>query len=125
MSRLIDADALCRTISLHIMAYKTLLNNKITIPNQIDKEKVNSVIDGFRECIDIVYYEPRVIAEHIRHGHWTPYEYGDCHWHKCSVCGVADKYIETVHRDGYPDKDLECIRHYCPNCGAKMDEVKE
>lgn len=58
-----------------------------------------------------------------RHGHWIPYEYGDYHWHKCSICGVADKYIETVHRDGYIDKDMESIRHYCPNCGAKMEEI--
>lgn len=64
-------------------------------------------------------------AEPIRHGHWLSYEYGDYHWHKCSVCGVADKYIETVHRDGYPDKDVECIRHYCPNCGAKMEEDRK
>lgn len=63
--RLIDADALCRKISLHIMAYKELLTNKITIPSQIDKEKINSIIDGFRECIDIVYYEPTVNAEPV------------------------------------------------------------
>ena len=68
---------------------------------------------------------PTVEAEPIRHGHWIPYEYGDYHWHKCSVCGVADKYIETVHRDGYPDKDVECIRHYCPNCGASMEGIEE
>jgi hypothetical protein len=62
------------------MAYKTLLNNKITIPNQIDKEKVNSVIDGFRECIDIVNYEPRVIAEPIRHGHWEKLKDDNDRW---------------------------------------------
>ena len=110
--RLIDADALCRTISLHIMAYKTLLNNKITIPNQIDKEKVNSVIDGFRECIDIVYHEPRVIAEPIRHGHWEFYAKSikDVPTESCSECG------------GWSYGDNEA---YCPCCGAKMEEIKD
>lgn len=72
---------------------------------------------GIKLVEEIVSNAPTVDAE--RHGHWIPYEYGDYHWHKCSVCGVADKYIETVHRDGYIDKDMESIRHYCPSCGAK------
>ena len=102
--RLIDADALCRTISLNIMAYKKLLTNKITIRSQIDKDKINSIIDGFRECIDIVYNEPRVIAEPIRHGHWVM----DKGYNECSICGCN-----------------EVVTPYCPQCGAKMDEVEE
>ena len=54
--------------------------------------------------------EPREI------GHWLPYEFGDYHWHKCSVCGKADKYIETIGNGG----DLQAIRHFCPMCGARM-----
>ena len=54
--------------------------------------------------------EPREI------GHWLPYEFGDYHWHKCSVCGKADKYIETIGNG-----DLQAIRHFCPYCGAKME----
>lgn len=53
-----------------------------------------------------------------RHGRWIPYEYGDYHWHKCSKCGIADKYIET---DLSRMIDLESVRNYCPNCGARMD----
>lgn len=53
--------------------------------------------------------EPREI------GHWLPYEFGDYHWHKCSVCGKADKYIETIGNG-----DLQAIRHFCPICGARM-----
>lgn len=55
-------------------------------------------------------------------GKWLPYEFGDYHWHKCSVCGKADKYIETVKRHNYMPSDMESIRNYCPNCGAKMVE---
>ena len=109
--RTLDADKVL-VFKLYDDLTEEFYEKEFTIQNFID----TYAVDGCPKPVD---------AEPIRHGHWTPYEYGDCHWHKCSVCGVADKYIETVHRDGYPDKDLECIRHYCPNCGAKMDEVEE
>ena len=54
-------------------------------------------------------------------GKWLPYEFGDYHWHKCSVCGKADKYIETIKRDNYPPYDMEARRNYCPACSAKME----
>lgn len=63
---------------------------------------------------------PTIEAEPIKIGHWLPYEFGDYHWHKCSVCGKADKYIETI-RNGV---DLQAIRHFCPICGARM-EIEE
>lgn len=53
-------------------------------------------------------------------GTWLPYEFGDYHWHKCSACGIADKFIETVKREGSPDVDVESVRNFCPHCGAKM-----
>lgn len=46
-----------------------------------------------------------------KRGKWMPYEFGDYRWHKCSVCGKADKYIDTIG---------ESVRNYCPNCGARM-----
>lgn len=58
-------------------------------------------------------------------GKWLPYEFGDYHWHKCSVCGKADKYIETVKRDNYAPFDSIARRRYCPACGAKMEEEDE
>lgn len=100
------------------MAYKELLTkNNITIPNQIDKEKVNSIIDGFRECIDIVNYEPRVIAEPIRHGQWEKSKGDNDRW-RCSHCGYT--YI------GFNGADTTFAEmcNYCPNCGAKMNGVK-
>lgn len=59
---------------------------------------------------------PTIDAEPREIGHWLPYEFGDYHWHKCSVCGKADKYIETIGNG-----DLQAIRHFCPICGARMD----
>ena len=31
-------------------------------------------------------------------GEWVLFEYGDEKWHKCTACGVADRYIEYVER---------------------------
>ena len=55
-------------------------------------------------------------------GHWQPYKYGDDTWHQCSACGVADRYIDIVRRDGYPDYRMVSKRNFCPNCGADMRE---
>lgn len=75
-------------------------------------------------CQRIVYMDdideaPTIDAEPREIGHWLPYEFGDYHWHKCSVCGKADKYIETIGNG-----DLQAIRHFCPICGARM-EIEE
>jgi len=53
-------------------------------------------------------------------GEWVPFEYGDERWHKCTACGVADKYIEYVERPNGTTGKLVAIRNYCPNCGARM-----
>lgn len=66
-----------------------------------------------KECL------PSADVEPVKHGRWIPCKYGDYHWHRCSACGVADKYIETISSRGI---DLESVRNYCPNCGARMDE---
>jgi hypothetical protein len=51
----------------------------------------------------------------VRHGEWimTDSRFAEM---SCSICGF--KY--------YGEYDKECMSHYCPNCGAKMDgERKE
>jgi len=53
-------------------------------------------------------------------GEWVPFEYGDERWHKCTACGVADRYIEYVERPNGTTGKLVAIRNYCPNCGARM-----
>ena len=49
-----------------------------------------------------------------KHGRWLPYEFGTKRWHKCSVCGKADEYIN--------ERGIEAVRKFCPNCGAEMRE---
>ena len=53
-------------------------------------------------------------------GEWIPFEYGDERWHKCTACGVADRYIEYVERPNGTTGKLVAIRNFCPNCGARM-----
>lgn len=60
---------------------------------------------------------PTVDAEPVRHGHWI--EGNNFHWYSnsCSCCG----YTRTtdIKSNGWNQWK------YCPNCGAKMDEVEE
>ena len=55
---------------------------------------------------------PTVDAEPVRHGHWVRYR---C-FIKCSSCG---KLFRETNGARSPTTFL-----YCPECGAKMDEVK-
>ena len=52
---------------------------------------------------------PTVDAEPVRHGHWIEAKYP---LFTCSECGATYQDIGY----GY---------NYCPNCGAKMDEVTD
>jgi len=65
---------------------------------------------------------PTIDAEPVRHGHWErkhqKKEFPGMHilingtYPTCSVCGFAEMGISQE-------------TDYCPNCGAKMDEVSE
>lgn len=76
--------------------------------------------DAYEGFIEDIEEAPTVDAVEVVHGRWIisgeEYRNQDV---TCSACG--DKR-ETY---GWPRKQLEkdCQRkHYCPNCGAKMDE---
>lgn len=56
---------------------------------------------------------PTIDAEPVRHGRWIKRYDGIF---DCSSCGVR------MDLAGTPE---EYLMHYCPNCGAKMDEVSE
>ena len=58
---------------------------------------------------------PRADAEYIRHGRWEPYESnsGYAYNWRCSVC----------KRYHFHNGEMLEKYKYCPNCGAKMDEV--
>lgn len=87
----------------------------------IDADKLFGVIaeQEMWNVPDFVYESiqnaPTVDAEPVRHGHWLFYEEPDGYYHtECSECGQ------------WCDEDvfLKGKWHYCPCCGAKMDEVE-
>lgn len=57
-------------------------------------------------------------SEPIKHGRWIKGvdEYDGIEMCKCSECGYLNLECEVFQLDGF---------RYCPNCGAKMDEVEE
>ena len=51
----------------------------------------------------------------VKRGKWELHEYPDGYYHtECSECGKV--YDEKVY--------FWTTAHYCPNCGAKMEEVR-
>lgn len=70
-------------------------------------------IDEAKKTFDtIIDIQPTVDAEPVKHGHWEHLYGGQ---YKCSNCGAwwGSEYADEITNDFY----------YCPNCGAKMDEV--
>jgi hypothetical protein len=55
---------------------------------------------------DVLEQQPTIDAEPVRHGKWIEYPIADG-MNQCSECGVL-RFGES---------------NYCPNCGARMDEV--
>ena len=96
MMRLIDAD--------------NLFNNQILVVSNSDS------LEAIKKIMDIIKEAPTIDAEPVRHGKWDDTRVA--FFRKCSECGATVK-------NNLPDVFLDCdIRdlHYCPNCGAKMDE---
>ena len=63
---------------------------------------------------------PTADVAEVRHGKWIetqePLGWRDVDCAECSVC--HESWI--IDEDSSID-DYECMWHYCPNCGAKMD----
>lgn len=104
--RLIDADKVVSEIQ------KMRFANPIRHTGHIYNE-------GLYDAINAIDNAETVDAEPVRHGRWVPTEfdgYADGYpvwdtW-ECSEC-----------RDEQYGNDIADLLHYCPNCGAKMDEA--
>lgn len=109
--RLIDADALKEKLQADHDFYINAWGGFKNLPAN-DKARV----DELTAAIAAVINAPTIDAVPVVHGQWVkahgmmPPEYH--HRKQCSLCG------------GWALQDYfgrECISHYCPNCGAKMD----
>ena len=100
MSRLIDAEKV-KEILKHLL-YETAMNNSGGASLMCEDIAENRL----ETWLGLV---PTVDAEPVKRGRWefAFMLYGSVKISKCSVCEHLD--------------DLES--NYCPNCGAKMDEV--
>ena len=70
------------------------------------KEYEHGIYDT-TDLAEMLYYMPAADVAEVRHGRWE----NDGHTLACSNC-------HTINIRGI-------AWHYCPNCGAKMDEVEE
>ena len=68
-------------------------------------------------CMDFI---ARADVQEIKHGEWIetqePLGWCDVDCAECSVCHESWIMDEDSSIDDY-----ECMWHYCPHCGAKMD----
>lgn len=101
-----------------------VLIDKDSLIEHMRKAYKGNIKNGFKwdliSAVAVIGAEEEITpdAEPIRHGHWIPVNpdvYG-AEYFECSVCGIYS-------RDGLFRKELDY--EYCPNCGAKMDEVEE
>ena len=94
-------------LKLYIMRH--LLIDEDSTPEEIERQMLRA--------IDV---QPAIDADVVRHGHWIMNEYDELY---CSVCG----YIASLDSGEYfyRGKIRFDDSFYCPNCGAKMDEVSE
>ena len=69
-------------------------------------------VEGFCRVERWIDIAPTIEAEPIKHGRWKAILSGDY-----AICTNCEHYW-------IPNGD-QYDYHYCPNCGAKMDEVEE
>lgn len=93
------------------------------MPRLIDADKLtNEIVHkyGLRygDAILEIDNAPTVDAEPVRHGRWIKQ---DGHYY-CSSCNAQNFYAYLYNSD---TGEYEQQDNYCPNCGAKMDEVED
>ena len=85
-------------------------------------EDLQDCYNGFSDTYDkaciIGVIEEVPPIEPRNHGRWIKGvdEYYGIEMCKCSECGYLNLECEVFNLDGF---------RYCPNCGARMDEVEE
>ena len=90
--------------------------------NHYDKEHGSKdFIYGIETVLEYAENLPAADVAPVRHGRWEEMHYeggilDGTNFDRCSVCGY-----ERV----FDDPALKTVFKYCPNCGAKMDEVIE
>ena len=108
--RLIDADALIDTLDRHC--------DVVCVYSKIQRDVMCGAC-ALGTAFDVIDEQPTI--DPAKHGRWMPYEFGDETWHKCSECNTADQYGYRYTAFDGKENVFFSVRHYCPNCGARMD----
>ena len=93
-----------------------------TFPHFDSETEATEAWNGRVENVEynVIKSAPTADVVEVRHGKWIetqePLGWCDVDCAECSVC--HESWI--IDEDSSID-DYECIWHYCPNCGAKMD----
>lgn len=101
--RLIDADKLKETISKY----------EFNAPNERYKQGGECVLNFYMP--KIIDDAPTIEAEPVRHGGWA---YNDMYLPNCAECS------ECGWKSSVSGDEISSY-HYCPNCGARMEELEE
>ena len=120
MPRLIDADKLRKDILDLPNCYNGFSDtyDKAYIIDVIDEQPTVNVCPYWDNESDYCALNKPSDAEPVKHGHWNENKDGTL-W--CSVC-----ISEAPCEEDYWGYVLNAPHYdYCPNCGAKMDEVED
>ena len=117
--RLIDADIAMNMISDEMITDAKAVN---IFRNLGDIEKVETLNMACARHVHMIEQLPTIDANPVKHGEWIYGEHDKamCDGYWCDQCGFFVPW-------DYEHKFIDFIKdyHWCPSCGAKMDEVTE
>ena len=112
--RLIDADAFIAEINKRIESAIKWGCNAIADRDAEIKTRAEQAVATFCEASLTAKNMPVIDAEPVRHGHWVEDKERPWRW----ICSECYTYMSN-------EIDRNMDMNYCPNCGAKMDEVED
>lgn len=112
-SPLTITEEICRNV---VEAYDGYILEEVRkVVPYIDKDELVKALEYDRGQYEKGYADGR--ADATKHGHNT----GEgVRWFKCSICGWGFNDIFMTD-----ESHIETFPNYCPNCGARMDEVED
>lgn len=120
MARYIDADKIYERIAeKEELARQRVIDTPSRLPNGDFNPYATRYATQLDERTNFKFMiadAPTIEAESVKHGRWIRKESKRFYWFECSECGYPPP-LDKFKR--------EWFSNYCPNCGAKMDEVED
>lgn len=93
-----------------------IMENLMSIPYDFDRSITEKDVS---ESMDKIRALPRVTPQEPKTGEWCKQNDDYFDWYECSECGYGSEG-EMQYSSEY-----DVRTNFCPNCGAKMQEVEE